>query len=60
LRINKEHSEEEGGHAELGHYILERFAVTDELQQKATAAAKKSLRLKIIGQNALYQRFMKT
>jgi hypothetical protein len=59
LRINKELSEEEGGHAELGHYILERLATTDETQHKAGAAAKKSLQLKIIGQNALYERFMK-
>ena len=36
-----------------------RFALTDELQRKATIAAKKSLRLKIIGQNALWERFMK-
>lgn len=59
LRINREHSEEEGGHAELGHYVLERFATTDEVQRKATLAAKKSLRLKIIGQHALYERFVK-
>ena len=30
------------------------YATTDELQRKATAAAKKSLQLKIIGTNALY------
>jgi pyrroloquinoline quinone (PQQ) biosynthesis protein C len=59
LRLNKEHSEEEGGHAELGHYILERLATTDETQRKATSAAKKSLQLKIIGQNGLYERFVK-
>lgn len=59
LRFNQEHSEEEGGHADLGRYVLERFATTDELQHKATLAAKKSLRLKIIGLNALYERFVK-
>jgi len=38
---------------------LKNYATTDELQRKATSAAKKSLQLKIIGTNALYERFMK-
>ena len=46
-------------HANLGAYVLENYATTDELQQKATAAAKKSLQLKVIGTNGLYERFMK-
>jgi hypothetical protein len=39
--------------------VLKNYATTDELQQKATAAAKKSLRLKIIGTHALYERFIR-
>ncbi len=59
LRLFREHSEEEGEHANLGAYVLERYANTAELQRKATAAAKKSLQIKIIGWNALYERFVK-
>ena len=59
LRLFREHSEEEGEHANLGAYVLERYATTAELQRKATAAAKKSLQIKIIGWNALYERFVK-
>jgi hypothetical protein len=39
--------------------VLKNYATTDELQQKATAASKKSLQLKIIGTHALYERFIK-
>jgi hypothetical protein len=39
--------------------VLKNYATTDELQRKATLAAKKSLQLKIIGTNGLYERFMK-
>lgn len=59
IRFYGEHAEEEGDHANLGAYVLKNYATTDELQQKATAAAKKSLQLKIIGTNALYERFIK-
>jgi hypothetical protein len=38
---------------------LKNYATTAELQRKATLAAKKSLRLKIIGTDALYERFIK-
>jgi pyrroloquinoline quinone (PQQ) biosynthesis protein C len=58
-RFYGEHAEEEGDHANLGAYVLKNYAITDELQRKATSAAKKSLQLKIIGTNALYERFMK-
>jgi hypothetical protein len=44
-----EHAEEEGDHANRSAYVLKNYAATDELQCKATAAAKKSLQLKIIG-----------
>jgi hypothetical protein len=59
LRFYGEHAAEEGDHANLGAYVLKNYATTDELQRKATAAAKKSLRLKIIGTNGIYERFMK-
>jgi len=59
IRFYGEHAEEEGDHANLGAYVLKTYAVTDELQRKATSAAKKSLELKIIGTNALYERFVK-
>jgi pyrroloquinoline quinone (PQQ) biosynthesis protein C len=59
IRFYGEHAEEEGDHANLGAYVLKNYATTDELQQKATAAAKKSLQLKIIGTHALYERFIK-
>jgi pyrroloquinoline quinone (PQQ) biosynthesis protein C len=59
IRFYGEHAEEEDGHASLGAYVLQHYATTDELQRKATAAAKKSLQLKIIGTNALYERFMR-
>jgi hypothetical protein len=39
--------------------VLKNYATTEELQRKATQAAKKSLRLKILGQNALCERFIK-
>jgi pyrroloquinoline quinone (PQQ) biosynthesis protein C len=58
VRFFEEHAEEEGDHANLGVYVLKKYATTDELQYKATAAAKKSLQLKIIGQNALCERFI--
>ena len=58
VKFFQEHAEEEGGHANLGAYVLERFATTDELQRKATLAAKKSLQLKIFGTNAIYERFI--
>lgn len=59
VKFFKEHAEEEGEHANLGAYVLKRYATTDELQRKATLAAKKSLHLKITGTNALYERFVK-
>lgn len=59
IKLFKEHAEEEGEHADLGAYVLARYATTDELQRKATMAAKKSLQLKIIGWNALHDRFVK-
>jgi hypothetical protein len=40
-------------------YVLKNYATTDDLQHKATLAAKKSLQLKIVGTNALYERFIK-
>jgi len=40
-------------------YVLRRYATTDELRSRATRAAKKSLQLKIIGTNTLYERFVK-
>ena len=58
IKFFQEHSEEEGGHADLGAYVLRRYATTGELQKKATMAAKKSLQLKIIGTNAIYERFV--
>jgi pyrroloquinoline quinone (PQQ) biosynthesis protein C len=58
IRFFEEHAEEEGDHANLGVYVLKKYATTDELQYKATAAAKKSLQLKIRGQNALCERFI--
>jgi hypothetical protein len=38
--------------------VLTKYAATEELQQKATRAAKKSLQLKILGQNGLCKRFI--
>jgi len=58
IKFFKDHAEEEGDHANLGVYVLKKYATTDELQYKATAAAKKSLQLKILGQNALCDRFI--
>ena len=52
IKFFEDHAEEEGDHANLGVYVLKKYATTDELQDKATAAAKKSLQLKILGQNA--------
>ena len=59
IKFFEDHAEEEGDHANLGVYVLEKYATTDELQHKATEAAKKSLQLKILGQNALCDRFIK-
>jgi pyrroloquinoline quinone (PQQ) biosynthesis protein C len=59
VKFFEEHAEEEGDHANLGVYVLKKYAVTDELQTKAAAAAKKSLQLKILGQNGLCERFIK-
>ena len=59
LRFYGEHDEQEDEHANLGAYVLKHYAGTDELQRKATLAAKKSLQLKVIGTNGLYERFMK-
>ena len=59
IKFFEDHAEEEGDHANLGVYVLKKYATTDELQYKATAAAKKSLQLKILGQNALCERFIK-
>jgi pyrroloquinoline quinone (PQQ) biosynthesis protein C len=58
IKFFQDHAEEEGDHANLGVYVLKKYATTDELQDKATAAAKKSLQLKILGQNALCRRFV--
>ncbi len=58
IKFFEDHAEEEGDHANLGVYVLTKYATTDELQQKATRAAKKSLQLKILGQNGLYERFV--
>ncbi len=58
VRFFEDHAEEEGDHASLGVYVLTKYATTDELQSKATAAAKKSLELKIRGQDALCERFI--
>ena len=59
IKFFEDHAEEEGEHANLGVYVLKNYATTEELQKKATQAAKKSLRLKILGQNALCERFIK-
>ncbi|MBM4263190.1 MAG: hypothetical protein FJ145_17390 [Deltaproteobacteria bacterium] len=59
LRFYGEHNDEEDGHADLGAYVLRHYATTEELQRKATLAAKKSLQLKVIGTNGLYERFMR-
>lgn len=59
IKFFEDHAEEEGDHANLGVYVLKKYATTDELQHKATEAAKKSLQLKILGQNALCDRFIK-
>jgi pyrroloquinoline quinone (PQQ) biosynthesis protein C len=58
IKFFEDHADEEGDHANLGVYVLKKYATTDELQYKATAAAKKSLQLKILGQNALCERFI--
>ena len=58
IKFFGDHAEQEGDHANLGVYVLKKYATTDELQYKATAAAKKSLQLKILGQNALCDRFI--
>jgi pyrroloquinoline quinone (PQQ) biosynthesis protein C len=58
IKFFQDHADEEGDHANLGVYVLKKYAITDELQDKATAAAKKSLQLKILGQNALCERFI--
>ena len=59
LKFDGEHAQEEGEHAQLGHYVLSRYATTDDIQRKATLASKKSLQLKIIGSHALYDHFVK-
>lgn len=59
IKFFEDHAEEEGDHANLGVYVLKKYANTDELQKKATLAAKKSLQLKILGQNGLCERFIK-
>ena len=59
IKFFQDHAEEEGEHANLGVYVLKKYATTDELQHRATVAAKKSLQLKIIGQNALCEKFIK-
>lgn len=59
IKFFEDHAEEEGDHANLGVYVLKKYATTEELQYKATVAAKKSLQLKILGQNALCERFIK-
>jgi pyrroloquinoline quinone (PQQ) biosynthesis protein C len=59
IKFFEDHAEEEGDHANLGVYVLKKYATTDELQQKAALAAKKSLQLKILGQNGLCERFIK-
>lgn len=59
MKFYGEHAAEEDEHANLGAYVLRNYAITDELQRKAAAAAKKSLQLKMIGTNGLYERFMK-
>jgi pyrroloquinoline quinone (PQQ) biosynthesis protein C len=59
IKFFEDHAEEEGEHANLGVYVLKNYATTEDLQRKATQAAKKSLQLKILGQNALCERFIK-
>jgi pyrroloquinoline quinone (PQQ) biosynthesis protein C len=59
LRFYGEHDAEEDEHANLGAYVLKNYATTEDLQRKAALAATKSLQLKIIGTNGLYERFMK-
>ena len=44
IKFYGEHAEEEGDHANLGAYVLKNYATTDDLQRKATLAAKKSSR----------------
>ena len=59
IKFFEDHAEEEGEHANLGVYVLKTYATTEELQSKATQAARKSLRLKILSHNALCERFIK-
>ena len=52
IRFYGEHAEAEGDHAQLGPYVLKNYATTEELQRKATLAAKKSLQRERIGRRA--------
>ena len=43
MKLQDEHHEEEGGHSNIGRMVLEKYAVTESLQKKATFAAKQVL-----------------
>jgi pyrroloquinoline quinone (PQQ) biosynthesis protein C len=55
VRLQDEHHEEEGGHSNIGRLVLERYAVTEALQKKATFAAKQVLKIKIRSMKALHE-----
>ena len=55
VKLQDEHHEEEGGHSNIGRYVLEKYAVTDELQKKAAFAAKQVLKIRIRALAALHE-----
>jgi pyrroloquinoline quinone (PQQ) biosynthesis protein C len=55
VKLQDEHHEEEGGHSNIGRYVLEKYAVTEALQKKAAFAAKQVLKIKIRSLQALHE-----
>ena len=45
-------------HSKIGHWVLERYANTEELQRRARFAAKHVLEVQIAGHNAMYREFV--
>lgn len=45
-------------HSKLGHWVLERYANTEELQRRARFAAKHVLDIQLLGHEAMYREFV--
>ncbi|MBI2370161.1 MAG: iron-containing redox enzyme family protein [Deltaproteobacteria bacterium] len=59
VRFWGEHGElDDVAHSKIGHWVLEHYATTEELQRRARFAARHCLEIQIAGHEAMYREFV--